>query len=350
MNEKKANQLSIFSANCLNLRSPLSDCHICENVCPQHTLLFRNGTWHASNCTLCGACAMVCPTQVFQIDLPQLLHLEAQHLLLTCTQHPAVPEHALRINCIQQLNPLAILHLLYHHPSITLYLPLAQCTQCTQQWYPEGLLQQLRQYQIPTDKLQIITTTAQESSEPENERRELLRDLFHRTETATKKMLVQTVEKISAEFSSQEITQQEPAVFPNRLPLYALYVKKQLPVPNEQTLPFRQLQCTRCSFCTACAHVCPTQAITIETPQAQTQEQTMHLLFHPELCINCNLCEKICMQHGLTWGDFMETKQFLASPMLLAHSTEQTCSQCGHTFYQWPPNEADTIPICTFCQ
>lgn len=351
MNFKKADTLSILSANCLNLRSPLSDCHICETVCPQHTLLFHDETWHTVNCTLCGACTLVCPTQVFQIDLPQLLQIAPQHLILTCTQHPSAPADALRINCIQQFHPLTILYLLYHHSSITLYLPLEQCKQCIQQWYPQSFLQQLERYQIPAEKLQLITTITQvESTTQENERRELFRDLFHRTETATKKIITQATEKISAEFVSQEIIQKEPAIFPNRLPLYALYVKKQLPILPTQELPFRQLSCNSCTFCGACTYICPTQAIVITDIQQEQDIQEKQIEFHPELCINCGLCEKICIQHGLEWEDFILTEQFLDTPIPLAHSALHVCSQCGHEFYQWPPDNEKEESICSFCQ
>ena len=341
---QKANIVSILSANCLNLRSPLADCQICQTVCPQKALSFHDEKWEAVNCTLCGICAMVCPTQVFQIDLPHLLALPSQELILTCTQNPSVPSDAVHINCIQQLNPLAVIHLLYRHPSVTIYLPTKQCEQCSHQWYAQGFLQQIDNYQIPKDKLQIIIS---EHPLPaaENGRRELFRDLLHRTEDTTKKAITQAVEKISAEFGSQELEQKEPAVFPNRLPLYALYLKKQLPVPSGLELPFRQLQCTTCTFCGACMHVCPTQAIEVKNEQAEKQ-----LLFHPELCINCNLCTAICMQHGLEWDIFFNAEQFVQSPMLLAHSQAFICSRCEHEFYQWPSANDNETPVCSFCR
>ena len=92
-------------------------------------------------------------------------------------------------------------------------------------------------------------------------------------------------------------------------------------------------------------HICPTQALEMKNEQEEKQ-----LLFHPELCINCNLCNTICMQRGLTWEDFMTTKQFIQSPIILAHSQEQICSQCEHEFYQWPSTPDSTEPVCSFCR
>ena len=341
---QKASALSILSANCINHHSPLADCNICTTVCPQKALSFQDGVFTAVNCNLCGICAMVCPTQVFQIDLPYLLNPSEQTLILCCSQNASAPAEALRINCIQQLNPLAIIHLLYRYSSVTIYLPVEHCKQCAHQWYAQGLIQQLDTYQIPSEKLQIVTETVQ-ISENENQRRELFRDILHRTEDGTKKIMTNAIEKISAEFSSKEIAQKEPAIFPARLPLYALYVKKELPVPEEQELPFRQLKCDTCTFCGACMHICPTQAIEITNI-----DEEKHLLFHPELCINCNLCHKICLQHGLIWGDFFTAEQFLHSPILLAHSPEYLCTLCEHEFYQWPSKSLDEDAICSFCR
>ena len=342
-NFQKARQLSISSANCLNQISPMAQCSICQQICPEHALSMQENQWTAVNCSLCGLCAMVCPTQVFQIDQYRLLQYDKnQPLSLCCTQNSTAPAQALRINCLQQFSPLMILYLLYHHPQITIYLAPEQCQQCRHHWYAQGFVQQLEQYQIPVDKLQIITHTPEPEPSAENQRRELFRDIFHRTEEHSKKAVTEAIEKISATFMSTETSSEQTEVFPARLPLYALYVKKQLPVQNESQLPFRLLECTTCNFCSACTHICPTQALTM-----QETDQEKQLLFQPELCINCNLCQSVCMPHGLQWNDFITRQQFLQTPFLLALSPEKICSQCEHEFYQWPASEKS---VCRFCQ
>lgn len=72
-NWQKANQLSMYSANCLNNISPFSQCTVCQDICPQQALYWQDNHWQAANCNLCGLCTMVCPTQVFQIDQQALL-------------------------------------------------------------------------------------------------------------------------------------------------------------------------------------------------------------------------------------------------------------------------------------
>ena len=346
---QKSNHLAIRSANCLNTISPLAQCSTCQQICPQQALQLRDGQWHAGHCSLCGLCTVVCPTQVFQIDQPSLLQYESKPpLQLCCSQNPAAPAQALRLNCLQQLPPLALFHLLYQHQQLILYLTPDLCQQCSHHWYAQGLLQQLEPYQIPAEKLQIIIQTPQPATEPEtpttgpSQRRALFRDLWQRTEQQSQKAVVQAAETVAAVFSSTELTATEPQIFPARLPLYALYVKKELPLPAQTQLPFRQMVCTACHFCGACARLCPTQALKLTETEQQKQ-----LLFCPELCIGCNLCQQICMQHGLQWDDWMTGRQFMQTPQCLAHSPEKICSCCQHSFYQWPPGKNT---VCSFCQ
>lgn len=343
ISEQKAKQLSIYNANCLNNISPLAQCHICAEVCPQQALTWQNGRWNIQNCNLCGICTTVCPTQVFQIDQRQLLYTKKDHTIqLCCYQNTLAPAEALHLNCLQQLSPLMILHLLYQYSAVTIYLTPEKCQQCVYCWYPEGLLQQLEQYQIPQDKLRIILQTADSAATASagESRRNFLADFLHRSETNSKKALLHTVESIATNFTSNGETT-EPAIFPTRLPLYALYIKKQLRLQPQQTLPFRLMSCISCTFCGACNHICPTDALEIVETGAQKE-----LRYQPELCINCNLCQKICMQHGLQWEDFMTQQQFLQTPQILAQSSEKICTDCAESYYQWPLTESTICPLC----
>lgn len=341
---QKAKQLTIYSANCLNQLSPLASCDTCRQICPAEALSLHDGRWQAVDCTLCGLCVAVCPTQVFQIDQPLLLRQPKEPLQLCCSQNAAAPEQAWRLNCLQQLSPLTLLYLLYQHRQITLYLTPDDCQGCVQQWMPQGLLQQLEPYHIPPEQLQIVLQEsagqdqATDDAQPENQRRELLRGLWHRAERQSR----QAVEAVTTSFSSSETPLSEPEIFPQRLPLYALYAKKRLPFHPDQQLPFRGLSCQTCNFCGACCHLCPTQALTLTEQDGQRQ-----LFFHPELCVNCGLCQAVCMQHGLQWEDFLTQQQFVQMPQLLAHSPEQICDGCEHSFYQWPP---DGQRLCSFCR
>lgn len=338
---QEATRLTIHTANCLRSLSPLAACSLCQDVCPQKALSWQNDTWTATDCTRCGLCVAVCPTQVFQLDYPALLQQQTgQPLSVCCNQNSQAPAQALRINCLQQLSPLTLVHLLYQYGQITLYLSPEACQQCPQQWYAQSLLLQLQQYHLPADKLQIVTQTpdVQTTATRQSGRRGFLHNLLQQTENRSKKAILQAADH----FITDPAPQQKAAIFPARLPLYALYIKRQLSSPPDASLPFRQLQCTACNFCGACTHLCPTQALTMTETETQRQLQ-----FHPELCINCNLCQTICMQHGLRWDDWMTQEQFLQTPQLLAHSAKQCCVNCGHDYYQWP---ADDESCCSFCR
>lgn len=342
---QKATGLSVFPANCLNRISPLSHCNSCLQICPQQAISITDDTITADACTLCGLCTLVCPTQVFQIDQRALLaQSPGTSLQLCCHRHPDAPADAFRLNCLQQLTPLFLMQLLYRHPHITLYLHDGACRSCSLQWVSQSLLLQLAAYEIPDKRLTIRFSTAEMPAEnPDTgSRRDLFRNLFQRTDTRSRELAAQAADSVLTAVSAFTSEQPQPEIFPVRLPLYALYAKKQLAIPTQHELPFRSLQCTACNFCGACVHLCPVNAL-VFTQQNEEQQ----LQFHPELCINCNLCTQLCMQHGLQWDDFMTGRMFLQTPHTLAHSTEQTCPECQHSFYRWP---ADEDSRCSFCK
>lgn len=339
---KAAEQLSIFSANCLNRISPLMHCSICEDVCPLHTLSFRDEKWQTSSCTLCGICAAVCPTQVYQIDLIPLLNTKkGESLKLCCTKNTSAPEDSIRINCFQQFTPLNILQLLYYHPKISIYLEPEVCDGCSQKWYFKGLTQQLKTYHIPTDMFEVITLSPKSDSK-ESDRRDFFHDLFHRTEQKSKEKALEIADNFTSVFVSEEQSEEEAAIFPQRLPLYASLLKKKLSVQEGETYPFQSLTCSACNFCGACSHLCPTEAVVLKKEDGKAS-----LLFHPELCINCDLCTQVCMQHGLVWDSFLSQEDFMKTPVSLAQSPKKICSRCEQPYFLWPESDDD---LCIFCK
>lgn len=339
---QKAAVLSVFPANCMNRISPLSHCDTCLQICPQQAIAFSDDTITADSCTLCGLCAMVCPTQVFRIDHPSLTaQPKGTPIKLCCHQHPDAPADACHLNCLQQLTPLFLIQLIYQYSNVTLYLHEETCRACSVQWTPESLTQQLDSYELPAERFSIQFSSAAAQTDT-GSRRNLFRNLFQSTDTHSRKLAAQAVSSIASAVSFISKNQPQAEVFPVRLPLYALYVKKGLTPPEKHPLPFRALQCTACNFCGACTRLCPTDALSFDS---QNGEQ--RLLFHSELCINCNLCTQLCMQKGLQWDDFMTGSAFMQTPLTLAHSPEQTCTQCQHTFYRWPPDEDS---VCIFCK
>ena len=339
---KTAERLSIFSANCLNRLSPLMHCSVCTDVCPLHSLSFQDEKWETSSCTLCGICAAVCPTQVFQIDLISLLNTDRQNpLSLCCTKNTSAPEGTVRINCFQQFTPLNILQLLYYHPKVTIYLEPEFCETCSQKWYPKGLTQQLKPFHLPDDMFQIITNPPKTNSDESN-RRNFFHDLLHRTEMKSKEKAIELADNFTSVFSSEEQAEEEPAIFPSRLPFYAALLKNQIPTHKTEELPFQSLSCSLCNFCGACTHLCPTDALLLKK---ETDEA--FLLFHPELCIGCDLCTQVCMQHGLSWDSFLTEAEFLETPLRLAHSHEKICTRCEQPYFLWPESDEN---LCAFCK
>ncbi len=334
---QKANsdrRLFIRSANCLRRLSPRTHCDLCEKLCPAQALRWQDEHWTAASCTLCGQCAAVCPTQVFQIDLPRLLARAPAPLSICCRENRQAPPEALRLNCLRQFSPEALLFLLYRHGRLTLYLTPAQCWQCPEGWYAQGLAQQLARFGIPEDRL-IVRLQAPPADA----------DAVRAEET-----------RAAAPAAAAAVDVHGASFFPARLPLRALYLSGARTASKEQALPWRMLGCSACSFCGACSRLCPTGALSFrdtgggraaECGDGAKPAPVRQLLFQPELCLGCDLCREVCLPRGLAWQDFLTPAQFLQSPAVLAESAEAICSVCGHPFYRYPP---DADGRCRFCR
>lgn len=344
---QKAPSLTIHTQNCSKVSSPLSQCEICVQACPEKTLLFHNEQWQAAQCLSCGLCAALCPNQVFQLDAPALRNLvQAKQILqLTCTRSKQVPAEALQINCLQQLSPLLLFELLSYGADLTIYYCPEACADCEMQWYPQGLEIQLKQYHLPLERLHLAAMEpAKASNMQTQDRRSFLKELTSTTRHTSTQLLMHSLDRFLSPFEALEEEKQAllPDVPSSRMPLVKLYQEKPFLVDTAKTLPFRRLQCDDCNFCGACARLCPTKALQMEFT---TKEQS--LVYDPKRCNQCNLCQDICFKHQLSWQAHLTIAEFLSPDLqILAHSEEKTCAHCGHSYYQYPDGGH---ALCSFC-
>jgi len=342
---QKTKQLFIYSGNCVRYLSPLADCHICEDVCPRHSIRLTQDEIATSDCNLCGLCVALCPTQVFSLDQFRLMQNKSNAALsLTCAENTSAPTDALKLNCLQQLSPLTISFLVYRHVTVTLYVDDTQCNACAHRWLSSSLELQTKRLGLTEDSFRVVHQTPAEQISEGNQRRHFFSDLWQKTEQVSQKKVVEMADRATIAFSDRNTSHEAHEIIPMRLPLLALYVKHQLPNPpaNETELPFRQLLCTDCSFCGACIRICPTEALSFTE-----QDDALALAYRPELCIDCGICTAGCMDKGLQWGDYLTVSAFQKTPVLLASAKKQTCTHCNHVFYRWPKSEDS---LCRFCK
>lgn len=327
---------------CSRVISPVSQCHICQDICPQHSLQLIDGEWQITDCSECGLCAAHCPQQVFQLDYPNLFQ-QADHekvLALSCAQYHFVPADAVKVRCLQQFSPLQLLTLSEHYQKVIIYLMPVACDSCHHHWYTALLSLQLEQYPLLRDKIELVTLQPVNTDEQQNKRRSFFQDIFRESKTASGNFLTEKINQLLDPLAMEE-KKPSPAFAlpPLRQALVSFYEKQQ--AEPTASLPLRQLACSSCHFCGACTAVCPSQAITISET---TEEKT--LLYTPALCTQCGLCLDICLEKKLSWADKLTVEQLL-STQTLRQSPAYTCSSCGHTYHSDPAPENN---LCRFCR
>ena len=339
--------LAIDSTACTRVLSPLSSCRKCLDICPAQALDFSANQWSANQCLGCGLCVIACPNQVFRLDEDALLEAASpdKALLVDCRHNVAPTGSDLTINCFQQLYPELIFRLLSRTQKLILYTDQTICDKCPHQWYAPGLEMQLSPFGLPTDKLILADkhTIAQHlPAQLAPSRRNFLRQIFHDTKTASQKKIVHSAQELLTDVAPS--TKEAPLIPKRRLALRTLY-REQLPEAiKHNELPYRRLSVDYCTFCGACANLCPTGALALRT----TESEQKQLLFQPALCTQCQLCQDICLHKKMYWQDALTVEQLMDdTPIPLAYADSKTCSQCQHPYWLYPADNENAI--CPFC-
>ena len=327
---------------CSRIISPISQCHICQDICPKHSLQLTDNTWQINDCSECGLCAAHCPQQVFQLDYPELLQQadSEKTLALSCVHYPSIPADAVKVRCLQQFSPLQLLTLSEHYQKVIIYMMPAACDSCSHHWYTPLLSLQLEQYHLSTDKIELVSLQTAANDKEQNKRRTFFKEMFRESKTASGNFFTEKLNQLLDPLGMEEKKAAPALALPPLRQALADYCTQQQVEP-ETLLPLRQLDCSSCHFCGACTAVCPSQALTIV--ETDTEKS---LLYKPYLCTQCGLCLDICMEKKLTWSDKLTVEQLL-NIQTLRQSPAYTCSSCGHTYHSDPPTDNN---LCRFCR
>lgn len=347
--------MTIHSERCIRQVSPLATCGKCEAICPQRALSAQDGNWQVAQdlCTNCGLCITVCPNQVFQLE-EQFLQQQSllnEHLQICCYQAALPQSNILKINCLQQLYPELVIQLLNNVEKLTLYFDKNQCQDCVNGWYPPGLLLQLQQFPLPLEKLFLAeqnaqpTETSADKHSANTGRRSFLVDCLEKARYTSQKMIAQSVDQLLSLSTDEQTESALPLpkinLLSHRQGLFDCLLKAKETIDEQHILPYRQLHIDQCTFCGACAKLCPTGALTLHH-----DDPVKTLYYQSNLCLGCNLCIDLCLQKQIYWSDRLTTAQFMLSePTPLIQGQKRICVQCDQPYWD-APEISDT---CHFC-
>lgn len=336
--------LEVRAERCL--RASGSDCRACVDICPAAALRLgpQDSTeapqWERSRCTDCGLCATTCPSgAIAGVGVPPgalTREAERQSSAMSVVCAPArrerltVEDPAFSVSCLAALHPETVVATaLALQPGSTLTLTRAQCSGCpsAQQTRVEAVVHESVDLLQRLDDGGRRVVSASTSPEAPDSRQHLAA----RPSTASWRGWSRR-ELLTAGRSGARAAP-APAVTPARAELLSRSAAPSS-VPGQLTHP---VDAQGCTFCRACAAVCPTQALWIgHLPADDTEpdvgEALLALAVDPARCVGCARCEQVCVDGLLTLGCAPEP----ASPdqgrvgrlVVLAQDERSACDTC----------------------
>jgi Fe-S-cluster-containing hydrogenase component 2 len=349
---------------CLHQISVEADCEACLQTCPTEaitkgdTLIFDK-----AQCTSCLACVIACPTGVFttKSQLSGLLRCAAYsptaEVELLCEFHPSpsgsqVGNPVVRVHgCLAGLGVGTYLCLLEAGVS-KITLRCEACSSCSMGSLYEmiekevnetfGLLNGDGEAPLVVHR-QLKEITPDEAGplwnadNPPISRRELF-------QLGTRKGIQLIIDALS-----EQLDASGKSVGADRLHLNAVLPRLSAAqrIRADAVLePFGYAAVAlsdECTACAACARICPTGALAF-----QERDERFRLTFKPELCIACELCNKVCFLKAIELVRNLTAWHFAKSSttITLLEGERKKCYRCGEWYFA--RENTNLCPVCSF--
>ncbi|NLJ71997.1 MAG: 4Fe-4S dicluster domain-containing protein [Syntrophomonadaceae bacterium] len=363
----KMSVVGVRSQQCARIRSPLSKCSNCLDICPQQRIKISGKTLLlADNCLDCGLCASVCPTGALSLKEPDNLmilnKIEQAYdndgvVNITCRRNSLADEGCVKIPCIGALMPEMLLVMrLYDFPIHIIY-DEAECRACA---VHNGLDLFNSRLVLVDDIINEFSFAAYElvqlgkaklgkikESKPKHKQTDINLDrraLFNSVFTGFRKMpevVLQTYvetekNKKPAKSAPQKVTNYTAI---DRIEILKRYVYEKLPLAEGEFNLLQQPHLVDvCYFCNVCTILCPTGAI-------ENNQKSKELILNASRCTGCNLCVDVCYHKSLQLKPVSLETVMIDTATKLATGHTNVCEECQETF------TASTVGTkCAKCQ
>ena len=329
------------------LRASGSGCRACVDICPAAALRLgvRDSTQapqsEGSRCTDCGLCAGICPSgAITGVGVPPgALTREAERqssaMNVVCAparrERPAHEENPdFSVSCLAALHPETVVAAaLALAPSSPLTLTRAHCAECpsAQQARVEAVVQESVDLLQRLDGGGRTVVLASRSADTPERQQHMAAGPSRAGRRGWSRRELLTARRSGSRAAPA------PAVTPARAELLS-HSADPSSVPLQLTHPTDAHDCT---FCHACAAVCPTQAMRIGRLPADDTEPNdgavrLELAVDPGRCVGCGRCAEVCVDDLLTLGREAEPASRdqgrLGRLVVLAQGVRFTCETC----------------------
>jgi len=323
-------KIDINLGNCVKATSKNSNCTNCADICPENSISFlENIPQIAENCTDCGLCLGVCPTETIKMDDFDTVESIFGHLELKSQL----------ISCEKDMPHVGILHVEHIISYVLLNsnnnLSLECCDTCLEEVRKKVDEANFFLKSIESEKIVSIKQkeTEEEKTEQETNRRDFLKRLSLKGAIKSKIEFEKEIQKSEIKtLSSQDSANIREKTLPNKRKLLYMALKRVNKVSHftnieEQHLSFISQKSinTSCDNCSICYRICPTGAL-------QSDKRGSKILFDALSCVKCRLCHDVCEPDAIKLEDFNTKSLFEPKIQQLIKFDVMRCDECANFF------------------
>ena len=339
--------ISITAEACVHSQCVSAKCEACVRNCHAQAWAWSEEglAFDDALCDECGVCVAACPTEAITQSgpLPALApHPQTgkMYAWLRCDHNlpQQEPDHAGTIPCLHAIS-LQWLHEVLSRHIAGIKLVLGDCATCAR--CPKDPSVRLDhkltalQQRVPTwhaNSIDILPAgswhTAAQQGAPQVQRRRFLGLFAKGPMQVFKDSLPVAGLTLSSDsgYANQLVQQHQPAAA-----FWDL-----------------QLDTDKCTWCFACAKLCPNTALTHTQQRGPHQEDDVFALqLNPYACVGCGICTDVCEDHALRLERVTTTST--ASTPVTYHLQEVKCSSCKTPFLQLKDSTQPQQQQCSVC-
>ncbi len=329
-------QMVYHKGNCINTKKPfIRACKLCVEICP-HNAISEDRELKSQQCTECGACMAVCPSDGFVDRTMDQLHNylfednDRTEIVLNCPK--AIPR-GFEISCLGILDRDGWMVLLLLAAETPITIMTGVCAQCQDHQACATSVQAFKQVHVdwpdhPT--IQIQVRPDEDAVKPET--KEAIKSVVPRIKGTgwrqkSRDKLEEWLPNLTAEMSYT-------------LPKYRQWLLEALQEKTEVKIPFRAL-CVEdsCTSCGVCAAICPQGALqkqeirnpdqSAEDPDKEEKIVSLRLILEPQKCVQCGRCMEICRSLALSLSLKSMSHHLLTGKILIHEGSPKYCIRCG---------------------
>jgi len=341
-------QMVYHNGNCINTKKPYARaCKLCIERCP-HQAISEYRELDTKQCTECGVCMAVCPSNGFVDHSMDKFHnylLESEEIVLNC---PKATPLGFEIPCLGMLDRDSWMTLMLLAKEKKATIITGACSDCKDRQACVSSVETFKQLHSdwPEHPVVYIQVRPDQGCAVEPELSE-----------SVGRKSVQRDSRIGWRQKGREkIEEWLPSIAADEtypIPKSRQWLIEAFEASSEEKIPFHALSVAdSCTSCGVCAAICPQSALqkreernldpSTEDPTKEEKITSMRLIFEPQKCVQCYRCVETCRSQALSFSFKPLAHRQLTGKILIHEGSPKYCSRCGKRIF-------DNGELCLVC-